>query len=127
MVGAPLLAGLIVAEFGFVVLFLVAVGLLLGSLVPLFLMPHHLHTQRECGFGDLFSVISHKPTYAGSVFFWNVAQATTMFFWPVYLYLVIPDFSIIGVITSVAMCFLACRFILRGKCMIIGRCIGYFL
>lgn len=92
-------------HYGFSVMFLVAVALLFISLVPMFVMPHHTHKKVEVGWHAIFDIVWHHPAFASAVFFWYMAQATIVFFWPIYLFEQVGSLEEMGSVVSVAMLF----------------------
>ncbi len=115
MVAAPFVAGVLADKFGFFLMFGVSVMLLMISLLPVLMMPHHKHRQQAVGFEDIFAIIVHHPRYAGSIFFWYFAQATVMFMWPIYLFEVVGNLEVLGSVTSVSMIFSSLSIYIFGK------------
>lgn len=100
LIVSPILAGFLVAGFGFETMFGVAGGLLLVSLIPLFLMPHHEHRLDDFKITKVFGMIKQKRGFAPEVFWWNVENGIQTFFWPVFLFLIIGGYERFGIVNG---------------------------
>lgn len=96
----PFFGGFISQTFGFLPLFLSASGLMLCSTVPLF-RSKELYSKHEFTFKKLYEVFKHnKSNFVG---YWGYAEdLMIMSLWPIYIFIVIPDFFGVGVITTIA-------------------------
>lgn len=100
---APLLAGILVDRFGFSVMFITAIVILLCSSVPLFLMRHRRFTVHAPSVASVFGLLRHQSKFAQSVYFWLIEDAIGGFFWPIFLILVLKNYAVFGAIGSLVM------------------------
>jgi len=112
---SPLIAGLIVTFFGFPELFLVAMVLLLVSTIPLWLMPHHDKKFRRFDFSESVAIFKQEKTLVASVFWWHFQDSVLIFVWPIFLYLMITNYSLFGLFGSMAMVASGLANIVAGK------------
>lgn len=105
LVVSPFVAGLLVEQVGFAGMFGVAGLILLVSLVPLFGMPHHMHSTRGYSLKRVFTVIGKHRHFALAVYGWSLVQGILSVYWPVYLLSVVGQYSLLGAFSSVAMLF----------------------
>ncbi|TSA45103.1 MFS transporter, partial [bacterium] len=96
----PLVGGLVSENFGFFVMFSLASILMILSVYPLFTSPE-VYSRHEFKFPNFFKMFSkHKRNFFG---YWGYAEdLTIMSLWPVYMYLIIPDFLNLGLISTIA-------------------------
>lgn len=102
LVVSPILAGFLVDRFSFSVMFGVAMSLLIISLGPLFLMPHHERQSQKFSFKQAVK-LAKKRKFGGSVFWWYVENGIQAFFWPIFLFLVVGSHMTFGIIGSIVM------------------------
>lgn len=100
---SPVLAGFLVENFGFAVMFGVAMSLLIVSLTPLFLMPHHERKSKKFSFKQAVKLVKKKKGFAQSVFWWHVENGIQTFYWPIFLFLAVKSHMTFGVIVSLVM------------------------
>lgn len=98
---SPLLAGLLIERFGFPTMFLSGVALLTVSVVPLLLMEHHLKRDRQFSFHDVGKYVRSNDLLVHAAFWRYVEDAILAFFWPIYLFLVVKSYAMVGAIGSV--------------------------
>ncbi len=116
MILAPLLAGLIIEYLGFPALFVLATLLLLVSVVPLWWMPHHAHTN-GVSLRGFFSWVSSRRYFHQGL---GIAGATMQDYglgilWPVVLFLMGIQLRTLGALYSVvAVVTLVLRYLLGG-------------
>ena len=115
LVVAPFLAGFLIDNYGFALMFAVAVGLLVVSVVPLMLMPHHDHKE---GFEmkKVWRLLRAEPGMVGSVGWWHVVNTAQTFFWPILLFLLAGGSHIMfGLVGSLVMIINSLATYLTGK------------
>lgn len=96
----PFLGGFVSERFGFLNLFIFAAALMLFSVYPLFTSPE-VYSQHEFKFQNLWTVFrNHKRNFFG---YWGYAEdLMVMSLWPVYIFMIVPDFFEVGAITTIA-------------------------
>lgn len=96
----PFFGGFISQTFGFLPLFLIASGLMLCSTIPLF-QSKELYSRHEFNLKKLYEIFkNNKSNFLG---YWGYAEdLMIMSLWPIYIFLVIPNFFGVGVITTIA-------------------------
>ncbi|MGD8744286.1 MAG: MFS transporter, partial [Candidatus Woesebacteria bacterium] len=100
---SPFLAGYIVDVFSFHILFLTVVALLILSMMPLVTMKHHKRHFGSYSLGKAWDFIRKRPKVSWSMYFWVITYAIQSVYWPIYLYLVVKDYRLFGLIGSVVM------------------------
>lgn len=98
---SPLFAGLLIERFGFSLMFLTAVVILSFSVVPLFLMEHHLKRDRRFSMRDVAGYLRSNELLQHAALWRYVEDAILAFFWPIYLFLVVGSYAVVGAIGSV--------------------------
>lgn len=112
---APFLAGLLIDNYGFSTMFAVAVGLLMISVVPLLLMPHHEHKE-SFKVKKVLGLLNSEPVMVGAVWWWHFGTAIQTFFWPVLLFLLAGGSHIrFGLIGSLVMVVNSLAVFLTGR------------
>ncbi len=101
---APALGGVLLMFFGFPVLFIAASLLLLASVIPLFYAADH-HEVYTDSFKAAWGRIFRKENRAVSTSLLSegLEIGVSGYVWPVFLFLVAPQFSEMGFITSIAL------------------------
>lgn len=96
----PFLGGFVSQELGFLTLFIFAAGLMLFSVYPLFTSPE-VYSRHEFKFKNLWAVFqNHKSNFFG---YWGYAEdLMVQSLWPVYIFMIIPNFFEVGAITTIA-------------------------
>ena len=112
---SPLLAGFLVDEYGFSVMFGVAMSLLIISLGPLFLMQHHEHKASSFSTKAVVKLFKKKKGFTASVFWWNIESGIQAFYWPIFLFLVVGSHIKFGAIASIVMIFNSLAVYVSGK------------
>jgi hypothetical protein len=97
---SPFVAGVVVQQAGFQVMFGLAMVVLGGSLLPLFRMGHHKHSLRGYSLEKVWKQFEEHPHFTRGVFFWNVAQSVLDIMWPVYLMMMVGSYALLGSIYS---------------------------
>lgn len=100
---APLIAGLLIENFSYNTMFFVAIGLLLLSSLPLFLMPHHDHGKERFDLKDSVKLLTKKSGFLDSAMWWHFENGLQSFFWPILLFSLVGSFAKFGVIGSMVM------------------------
>jgi hypothetical protein len=114
-VASPLFAGILVDRFGFPTMFAVSMSLILFSVVPLFLMPRHQRHRESYSFKAVVGLLKREPRFAGSVYWWHVADAVQAYFWPVYLFLIIRNYTVFGAVGSLVLVLSSLMVYLAGR------------
>ena len=98
---APFLGGLIATKIGFLTLFILASIMMLLSIIPLFRTPD-IFMRHKFQFKNLWRVFKvHKQNFFG---YWGYAEdLMVMSLWPVYIFIIVPVFASIGLLTAIAM------------------------
>lgn len=112
---SPLLAGLLIERFDFPIMFLTAVVILSLSVLPLFLMEHHLKRDRRFSMQDVARYLRSNELLQHAAFWRYVEDAILAFFWPIYLFLVVKSYAVVGVIGSVTAIASAAMIYVAGK------------
>ncbi|MEA3355166.1 MAG: MFS transporter [Patescibacteria group bacterium] len=99
---SPILAGWLIDNYGFSIMFGVAMSLLIVSLGPLFLMPHHKHNDQEFDFKKAIK-LTKRSRFSKSVFWWHFENAIQAFYWPIFLFLILGSHIKFGIIASLVM------------------------
>lgn len=96
----PFIGGFVSETLGFLVLFTFASALMLFSVYPLFKSPE-IYCRHSFRFATLRAVFKkYKSNFFG---YWGYAEdLMVMSLWPVYMFMVIPDFLNIGLVTTIA-------------------------
>lgn len=96
----PVIGGFVSQSFGFGVLFGLASFLMLVSVFPLFLSPE-IYTHHRFRFRNLLRVFRrHTSNFFG---YWGYAEdLMVMSLWPIFIFLVVPNFSEIGILVTIA-------------------------
>ncbi|MBU1085614.1 MAG: MFS transporter [Candidatus Beckwithbacteria bacterium] len=97
---APLLAGLLIQQYSYNVMFMVAIGLLVLSSFPLFLMPHHDHKKERFSIKEAFLLLKKKEGFLDSATWWHFENGLQSFWWPILLFLIAGSFAKFGMIGS---------------------------
>jgi len=99
---SPLLGGFIIMYFGFNVLFIFAIVLLISSVIPLFLSKE-VYDKFDFNYKALKKVIT-KHHFGSHLSFigWGIDSGVDTIIWPLMLFLVLGNFSTIGGIAAVA-------------------------
>ena len=100
---SPILAGWLIDRYSFAVMFGVAMSLLIVSLAPLFLMPHHERKNQKFSFKGAVRLLRKKKGFGRSVFWWHVENGFQAFYWPIFLFLAVGSHMSFGVIVSLVM------------------------
>jgi MFS family permease len=98
---APVIAGLVSTAFGFLALFILASVLMLLSAYPIF-RTKDIYPRHRFRFKDLWAIFKDFPSnFFG---YWGYAEdLMVMSLWPVYIFIVVPKFTGVGVLTTIAM------------------------
>ncbi len=101
---APFLGGVIIAGFGFRMLFALGVVLLLVSIVPLFFMPYHEHADgiSWSHFVKFLKKKNNKKLVLG-FFGRGMEDLVTIWIWPLFAFIIIGTFEGLGAVTSIVM------------------------
>lgn len=102
-IAAPLLAGLLIDQIGFPFMFILALGIVALSVIPLYQMPPHSHSHRPLSLKRLSNELNHHSRPLIVEFIGSAATLIHDVFWPIYLYLLIQDFSRFGAVFSLAL------------------------
>lgn len=96
----PFLGGFISETYGFAVLFIIAAVLVLLSAYPLFASPE-MYSRHDFRFKHLLEMFRR---YKGNFFgYWGYAEdLMVMSLWPVYIFIIVPDFFNVGLISTIA-------------------------
>jgi MFS family permease len=101
---APVAGGLIIAAFGFPVLFLVVTVVLFASTIPLFYSKEHIEVYIDSYVGAWKRVFKKENRILGiGLFSQGVETGAHFYVWPLFLFLLAISFSKIGAITSFAL------------------------
>jgi hypothetical protein len=97
---APFIGGTIAAKFGFHALFGLVTALLLFAVTPLFKgKEQHIHRK--------FNVLKlrRKKFLGQALSYWGtgIEASTNANFWPLYVFLLVPNYQTIGLVTSTAL------------------------
>ncbi len=104
---APLIGGFIIAIYGFSVIFMLSISLLLISILPILIFinekPHHKHSAKRVYKNMLLNPKFKKLTlaYIGSAMDSNIFTI----FWPIVLLVVVESYEKIGILSSVSTIF----------------------
>lgn len=99
---APLFGGLVISAFGFNVLYLLGMGVILLSSIPIFWVGDHLGFRPEKPREILSQALSRnwRPIFSGFLGIrFEVLIATIV--WPLYLFAIARSFTSLGAVTSV--------------------------
>jgi MFS family permease len=96
----PFVGGFVSEKLGFLILFILAGFLMFLSVYPLFRSPE-IHTRHRFRFRTLVQVFrEHKSNFFA---YWGYAEDLMLqSIWPVYIFIVVPDFVDVGTIATVA-------------------------
>lgn len=96
----PFLGGFLSGQFGFKVLFAASSSLMLFSVYPLFRSPE-IFTRHQFHFRNLWQIMRrHITNFFG---YWGYAEdLMIMSLWPVYMFVVVPNFFKLGTLSMVA-------------------------
>ena len=97
---APLLAGLLIQQYSYTVMFSVAIGLLILSSLPLFLMPHHDHKKEWFSVKKAVGLVKKKEGFLDSTMWWYFENGIQSFWWPILLFSLVGSFAKFGMIGS---------------------------
>jgi MFS family permease len=100
---SPFMAGILVDSFGFSVMFIVAIGVLLVSSYPLMIMKHHKKHEGVYSTGHAWDFIRRKPKIAISMFAWSFTDGIQVFYWPILLFILLKSYTSFGIVGSVVM------------------------
>jgi MFS family permease len=96
----PILGGLISAVFGFQVLFIASSIIMLSSAYPLFRTPD-IYTRHNFKLKNFLAIFKRFPQNFFA--YWGYAEdLMLMSLWPIYMFLIIPNVSSIGLIVTFA-------------------------
>ena len=112
---APLIAGLLIQSFSYHAMFVLAIVLLILSSLPLFLMPHHDHTNEKFEVKEVFKLLRKKDGFLDSAMWWHFENGLQSFFWPILLFSIIGSFAKFGMIGSGVMMVNSLAVFLAGK------------
>ncbi|MFH1597913.1 MAG: MFS transporter [Patescibacteria group bacterium] len=100
-VTGPLLGGLIIVKFGWPVLFIIVMVLLIVSTFPLFMSPD-IHEVYSFTYKQAVSRLFTKKRWKRTLAFaaQGAESKVAIWIWPIFLYLLIPDFVKIGWLTT---------------------------
>ncbi len=99
-IAGPFIGGFVSHTFGFLVLFVLAAAVMLFSAYPLFKSPE-IYSRHKFKFQNLWTVFrNHKSNFFG--YFGYAEDLMLMSLWPVYIFLVVPNFFKVGLISTVA-------------------------
>lgn len=110
---APIIAGVISEQFGYLTLFVIASIFMASSSWPLF-RTRDTFDRHEFRFKELWKIFRQHPyNFFG---YWGFAEdLMIMSLWPVYIYTVLPKASTVGMITTVAMLIATVLMLYIGK------------
>lgn len=112
----PLLGGLIIVQFGYPVLFIIIMILLIVSTFPLFMSPEiyetYSFTYKEA-ISRIFTKARLKRVLAFAA--QGAESKVSIWIWPLFLYLLFADFTKIGYLTSAVLLITAVLTIFLGK------------
>jgi len=103
MIFSPLFAGLIVDNYGFSVMFLVATAILVFSFIPLLMMKHHKRHVGNYSFDRVVKTVSDNPRFSWSLYWWTFTEGIQTFLWPVLLLSVLGNYTFFGFVGSIVM------------------------
>ena len=113
---SPVVGGVILGLFGFKVLFIVGAVIVLFSSVPPFFMDHHVK-ESEVGVKDFWSWVKDRKNISRVFSFvgdgWE--GVVSAYFWPVYIFLIVGSFQILGGMTSAVLLFSSLMVFLAGR------------
>jgi|GEM_PF-3172133 MFS family permease len=112
---APLLAGLLIQQYSYSVMFIVAIGLLMLSALPLFTLPHHDHSREKFEIKDAFKLLKKREGFLDSTTWWSLENGLQVFYWPILLFLIVGSFVKFGAIGSGVMIANGLAVYLSGK------------
>lgn len=112
---APMLAGLLIQQYSYSAMFMVAIGLLMLSALPLFVLPYHDHSREKFGIKDAFRLLKKKEGFLDSTTWWSIENGLQTFYWPVLLFLIIGSFVKFGAVGSGVMIANGLAVYLAGK------------
>lgn len=101
---APLLGGWIIVTFGFTSLFVLSGVLLLGATIPLFFSPE-VYEHFSLNWRQSFTVMFKKKNRRSSLAFFieGIEYSISVFLLPIFIYLVIGKFDVIGYVSSASL------------------------
>ncbi len=114
-VSAPVISGLLVSFLGFDAMFLVAIFVLLVSAIPLFAMKHHKRHTETYALVKVFSFLKENKKVFSAMTYWSVSDGIQSFLWPVYMFVVLGGYVILGVVGSIVMIANSIAIFLMGK------------
>lgn len=96
----PFLGGFVSEKFGFMVLFILAAVTMLLSAYPLFYSPE-IYSRHKFQLKNLWPIFrKNTSNFFG---YWGFAEdLMVMSLWPVYMFIVIPDFLEVGSVSTIA-------------------------
>ncbi len=97
---APLIAGLLIQNFSYTVMFMTAIILLILSSLPLFLMPHHDHRKERFSAKESVKLLKKKEGFLDSITWWIFENGIQSFWWPILLFSLVGSFAKFGMIGS---------------------------
>jgi len=103
LVISPVLAGWLVEAYGFEVMFGTAMSLIIISLGPLFLMPHHDHRKQKFSLRHAVKLGVKRTSFSWSVAGWHIENAIQVFYWPVLLFLLLDSHLTFGLVGGLVM------------------------
>ena len=99
-VAGPVLGGFVSEQFGFLVLFVLASILMVASVYPLF-RSREVYSRHDFHFRNFWQMFRKYPRdFFG--YFGYAEDLMVMSLWPVYMFIVIPDFLGVGAVSTVA-------------------------
>jgi len=113
---SPVVGGVILGLFGFKVLFIVGTIIVVFSSVPPFFMDHHVK-DGDVSFRDLCNWVKDKRNrhrVLGSIGEgWE--GVVSSFLWPIYIYLIVRSFEVLGGMMSAVLLFSSLMVFLAGR------------
>lgn len=99
-IAGPFIGGFVSHSFGFLVLFILAAVVMLFSAYPLFRSPE-IYSRHRFQLKNLWSVFrQHTSNFFG--YFGYAEDLMVMSLWPIYMFIVIPSFFNVGLVSMIA-------------------------
>jgi MFS family permease len=96
----PLISGILIDSVGFSFMFLVSLVILLASIIPLWLKPLSHRKINRPEFSQVGDFYRRYPHLSAAILMWHIAEAVLVFFWPVYAFLILKNYTVLGALGS---------------------------
>lgn len=93
---SPLMAGMIVARWGFDVLFMLGLLFIVASVGPLLFMPHHHHAVERVSWAAVWKEIRLRVRFRRVLAFFHIQSAVLDVLWPIYVFLLLGSYEVFG-------------------------------